>query len=258
MSVSEKRLYEHQRRGRVRLWCCSALLWCLCLPFLVQAQTAPHICVTGKNYSVAFEDAALSEKNRQRISSDVAVFFPFATSFDRLKGDEVRAGVFRPSMLPLAAERNGMFIFDHDGKKNIQINKVFSDNYLKKFALMDAHSKDIEKVKDFLSLMNTPDLPSKPMPILRDVYRFWRSSDEPDVSTLSDDDVRAIIEERQQWKYLEVNAMCVGVKEPTRLDDAETLVLFILTTEKTAKAPLDFSLSLLELNNGMWSRGWLP
>ena len=223
-----------------------------------QTMTMPQVHIAGKDCPVEFEDASISVTDRQRIIADFSVFLSLASSFDKLKGREVKAGVFRPVVLPLE-EQDGIFLLDDNDKKNIQINSVFSDKYLNAFALTDVHSNAIQQVKDFVALMNDPNLPSKSMPILRDVCRFGRSLDEQDnVATLSDADVQAVVTEMQNEKYLGFSALYFGVGKSTQIDNVELPQLIVLTTGKNTKDPLDFGGYLIEFHNGKWIRGWLP
>ena len=62
-----------------------ALLCCISLPLLAQAQTS-QVHIAGSNYFIEFKDAMLSATNRQRIASDLTIVFSLSASFEELKG----------------------------------------------------------------------------------------------------------------------------------------------------------------------------
>ena len=219
---------------------------------MASGQTTPRHA-----FPVEFEDIALSGTDRQRIVSDFEMFFSCASSFEKLKGREIQAGVFCPSILPLE-DHDGILILDDRGKKSVQINKVFSDKYLQAIALMDAHSEAIQQVKEFVTLMNSPDLLSQPIQVLQDLCRFEHPPDVNEDYSPSDKEIRATIAEMQKRKYIGVSALYFDVGTSTRFRNVKVPQIMVFRGDKNQADPLDFGGYLLEFYNGKWRQGWLP
>jgi len=226
-------------------------------PRVVAKPTASKVRIAGNDYPVEFEDTALSNNLRERINSDLTTLFSFASSFERLKGQEVGAGAFRPLTLFLN-DCEGFFILDDGSKKRVQVNKVFSDKYHQAFALMDAHSKTVQQVKDFIALMNNPSLLSQPTQILRDLCHFGHPASVDEDVIPSDDEVRAIVSEMQQWKYLGISALGFGVEKSPKLGGAEVPIVFVLIVDKNEADPSEFGGYILEFSDGKWREKWMP
>ena len=214
---------------------------------MASGQTTPRYTIP-----VVFEDASLSVTDRQRIVSDLTILLSFASSFEKLKGIEIEPGVFRPETLFLD-ERESFFILDDGDQKSVRVGKVFSDEYLQLLALMDNHSEAIQKVRELVALLNGDNLLSKPIQVLRDLYHWEHSSDTP-----SDDEVRAVVAEMQQWKYLGVSALAFDITKPTRSGEVEVPVIFVLMVDKNEKDPSEFGGYFLEYKDGRWQHKWMP
>ena len=150
-----------------------ALLCCISLPFLAQAQTS-QVYIAGSNYPVTFADTNLSAQVQQRMAVDLTFIFSFASSCEELKDNQIEPDVFQTSnTLPLFSwEHNHMFIVATNNITSIRIGKVVSDKYLKTFTWMDANSNTVQKAREFIATLNSPDLLSKPTQTLLNLYHF--------------------------------------------------------------------------------------
>ena len=62
----------------------------------------------------------------------------------------------------------------------------------------------------------------------------------------------------QQWKYLGISALCLGIETPARSGEVEVPVIFVLMVDKNEKDPSEFGGYFLEYNNGKWMHKWMP
>ena len=150
-----------------------ALLCCISLPFLAQAQTS-QVHIAGSDYPVVFTDTNLSAQIQQRMAADLTFVFAVAPSLEYLKGTEVETGVFQTrNILPvLAGEDDHIFIVATNNTPSVRIDTFVSDRYLKAFAWTDANSNTVQKARAFVATLNSPDLLSKPTQELLNLYHF--------------------------------------------------------------------------------------
>lgn len=233
---------------------------CLYLPFLAQAQTTALVHVAGSDYPVIFADTNLSSIVKKRVASDLAIVFSLAPSFEELKsGREVAEGVFSlnidMSMFCLSEWNEGISIVDQINAKNIQVNKVVSDKYLQTFALMKVHSNAVQKAHEFVALMNSTNLLSQPIQVLRALRHVELL---PEGEDLSDDGVRQFATERQKYKYPAISSRNFFLQRIPQLDDAEVLVACLYMIDKSDPSPEKVYGVPIDFYKGRWGFGRSP
>ena len=173
-----------------------ALLCYISLPFLAQSQTS-QVHIAGSDFPVTFADTNLSAVTQQRMSIDLTFLFMFASSLEDLKGSEYETGVFQiRNSLPLfVGEDEHIFIVATNANPSIRIDKFLSDKYLKIFTWMDANSNTVQKARDFVTTLNSPDLLSKTTQELLNLHHFMPLTGIYENNPLSDTKIRAKIAE---------------------------------------------------------------
>ena len=239
-------------------------LCCLCLPLLAQAQTL-QVDIAGTAYPVAFEDAALSVTNRQRIASDLTTVFSISPSFEELKGYADNPGVFRlrDDSMFFDNESDHVFLVDKNNQKSLLIEKPLSDKYQQTFAFLEAHSNAVQKAHEFVALLNSTNLlEQSAVQVLSQICHFAPKADTGvplDLENLSNDEIEQIEEtaaDYLSWKYYGFSVLRFYVKPAPRFGNVEVPCIIIFMTDKSDPsknfaAPIGFL-------NGRWGFGILP
>jgi len=211
------------------------------LPFLGQAQLVT-VNIVGTNYPVEFKDSNLLVKNRQRIASDLNVVFSIATSFDDLKGEEVETGVFQlgDSLMFLSDEEENIFVVEKNNKTSIRVNKVVSDKYLQAFAWMDANTNVVQKAREFVAILNKPDLLTQPLQVLLDLGHTVPLSLVEENVPPDDAETRAMVaKDFFPYKYPGVSALNFYRKKVSALDFAEIPLMYLWAVDKSDPTGMD-------------------
>ena len=237
-----------------------ALLCCISLPFLAQAQTS-KVHIAGSDYPAQFGDVELSFTNQQRIASDLTLIFSLAPSFEELKSTAAENGGVSPkngiAMFGLSEASEGIFLVDQDNRKSIRVDKVASDRYLKAFTLMNAHSNAVQKSREFVALMNSPDLLSQPIQTLRNLFHIQPLSDIAE-EEFTDDWVREFVTEMHNYRYPEIPALNFFLQRLPQVNNAEVLVTGVYMVEKTNPPPERVYGRPIDFYHGRWGFGRTP
>jgi len=235
----------------------------LFLPLLALAQTS-QVHIAGNSYPVEFGDATLSVTNRQRIATDLTIIFSPATSFEDSKGkeDDVTSGQFAPNVFKtmfLSGEKNeGIFVLDQNAYQRVRVEKTASDKYLQSFALMKTHSNAVGKVNAFVAMMNDPNLQTKPIQVLRDMFHYELKKD--GITPVTDADVRAYVAEViQPFRCRGFSALHFSLEQRPEVNGAEVLVISLCLFGKAPEEEGDPPISWpILFHNGRWGFGHFP
>jgi len=234
-------------------------LW-LGMSFGGQAQTT-QVQIAGTNYPVIFVDTNLSSTVKKRITSDLTFVFSSALSFEDATGGEgtkIEEGVYRPdqrtTMFPTDKEREGVLMVDRDNEKSVRVEKIASSNYLHAFVLMKTHSNAVKKASEFVALMNSPDLPTKPLQVLRSLFQdppLIEAEDRSDEELLR---FPAVV--LQPYQRPGFSALHFSLQKCPELDGAEVLMMYLYMIEKPNPAPTGKNFGLpIFFYNGRWGFG---
>jgi len=234
------------------------LLYCICLPFFGQAQTA-QVCIAKTNYPAEFLDANLSFTNRQRIATDLTLVFSLAPSFENARERrEIENGVFKPnidiSMFGWDEKSEGIFLVEQNNQKSIRIDKVASDLYLKSFALMKTHSNAVQKAHEFVTMLNHTNLLALPIQDLRGLFHPELLSKED----FSDDEARALVTGLQKHNFLGISVLNVFLQRVPQVDNAEVLVMGVYMVDKINPSQEKSYGWTFDFYKGKWGFGRVP
>ena len=222
----------------------------------MQAQTA-QVQIAGTNYPVTFADTNLSSVVRQRIASDLTVVASFGSFLDVLKEGDTEGYQLSDRIILFWDKRESVSFVDQNNQKCIQIEKPLSDKYLKIFNWMDTHTNAVQKAHEFVALLNSPDLSSKPMPILLSLMHFDPLSDLKENNPPSDTELRAYFETGFfPCKFLALSAQNFYFKEIEELDDTRIPLLLLFAIHKSD--PLKNNLQAIGFYQGKWGFGHFP
>ena len=233
------------------------LFCCISLPFLAQAQTA-QVHIAGSDYPVVFTDTNLSAQIQQRMATDLTFVFTFASSFEELKDSEVETGVFEiGNTLPLFLwENKHIFIVATNNTPSVRIDNFVSDKYLKAFAWMDANSNTVQKAREFVATLNSPDLLSKPTQELLSLRHFMPLSSIYENNPPSDAELRAYMADGPAlFTYPGFSALCFYFQEIVEVE-AEIPLLLLPMVSKTD--PSDWTAFPIGFYKGKWGFGNFP
>jgi len=192
---------------------------------------AVQVHISGSDYPVEFADTSISFTNQQRIASDMTTVFSLVTSFDNSKGDEIDTGVFQlmpsASALLLAEEGDNLVIIDNNNMKGIRINKILSDKYLHAFTLLDTNTNAVQKAYEFVALMNSTNLVSQPIQVLRNLSHIVP------IEPLSDDEVRVGVAGMQTYKYPGISVLNFSLQPRIEADGVEVPVVDLFAARKS-------------------------
>ena len=232
-------------------------LCCLYLPFLAQAQTS-QVHIAGNNYPVLFTDTNLSVQAQQRMATDLTFLFSFSPSLEELKNKEIETGVFDiRNTLPLFSwEQNHIFIVATNSTPSVRIGKFVSDKYLKAFAWMDANSNTVQKAREFIATLNSPDLLSKSTQELLNLYHFMPLTGIYENNPPSDTKIRAKIAEGPfLFNYPGFSALNFYFAKVVE-GEAELPLLFLPMVDKTD--PLNWIAFPIGFYKEKWGIGNFP
>ena len=232
-----------------------ALLCCANLPLWGQAQTA-QVHVAGSDYPVTFADTTLSATNRQRIASDLTTVFSLAVSFDKLKGEEAESGVFKMEdpLMFASGEDEYILIVERDDQQGIRVSKTLTDKYQQAFALVDSHSNAVQKAHEFVAMLNSTNLLSRPVD---EVVQEVRHEPLEGAYALSDNAIREIFVELQQLRFPGFSALHFSIQQFPQFDGADIPVInpfFVIhktDPSRNIATPIDFY-------DGKWGFGRSP
>jgi len=235
-----------------------ALLCCAGISCFGQAQTS-QVHIAGNNYPVQFEDTTLSVTNRQRIASDLTTVFSLATSFDELKGEEIKTDIFPlgRDLMFMSREGDNIFIVATNSTTSVKVNKVVSDKYLKAFTWMDANTNIVQKAHEFVTLLNNPDLLLKPSQVLIDLGHTMPLSLIVENDPANETKMRNYLTENVcPYKYPGVSALNFYRKPVSVLDFAEIPLLFLWVIDKSD--PTEVTAFPIGFYKGKWGFGNFP
>ena len=196
-------------------------------PFWGQAQIA-QVRIAGNDYAVAFADTSLSVTNQQRIAADLTTAFSLATSSGKMR-----------SML-FTDERESVVIADENNQKSMQVAKPLSDKYLKAFAWMDANTNAVQKAHEFVALLNSPDLLSKPAKVLLNMEHFYPLSGIKENDLPDEAEIRAVIaQDIFPYNYPGICSLRFYFKPIPENDDVEIPLIFLFAVDKTDPSKID-------------------
>ena len=197
------------------------------------------------------------------------------TSVTSIDGRDYWAGVYQPSVFSPAEpchtiilgfrrhpcrtvfsqpELDGCFILDYNGKKSVLINKAFSDMHLSALGQMDAHLETVQKAKAFVALLNSPDLLSQPIHVLRDLYCFICNNVETD-NPLSDNALREVfVKMGKGYQYLGITALSFFPEAPEELGgEGPVSLMFVSSMVAMDTGDRQHLLGyLIEFRHGRW------
>lgn len=204
------------------------------------AQTA-QVHIAGSHYSATFSDTTLSADNQQRIAADLTTAFSLTTSSEKLK-----------SMLSEDERRNVVFV-DENNQKIMQIAKPLSDKYLNAFALMGNHSNAVQKANEFIALLNSTNLLSQPIQVLRDLHHLEPSAQG---SLPPDHAFQEMATEIQRNTYLGFSALRFSLQRRPEAGQAEVPVIMLFMISKSD--PSDTGGFPIAYYDGRWGAGISP
>jgi len=222
------------------------------------AQTA-QVQIAGSSFPVKFNDTNLSIKAQQRIASDLTTLFLRSSSFDDLKDKEVETGVFQltEKTMFLWKERESVFLVDQNNQKSIRVDKPLSVKYLKTFKWMDANTNTVQKAHEFVAMLNSPDLPSKPAHMLLNLVHFEPLSDIEENNPPSDIEIQTkFTEDYFPLQHLPVSAQSFYFEKIPELDDVEIPLFLLFSVDKLD--PLKTSIRSIGFYKGKWGFGRFP
>ena len=230
----------------------------LCLPFLAQAQTA-QVHIAGSDYPVKFTDTNLVATVKQRIATDLTIIFSLSPPFEELKAKETDQGIFRlaDETQFFWDESEHIFLVDKDNKKSIRVDKPLSDKYLKAFTWIDANSNTVKKAHEFVAILNSPDLLSKPPQVLLGLCHVEPLSDIEKNNPPSDTEIQAIFaKDFFPLTYLTISAQNFYFKEIPEIGGKEIPLLLIFAVGKSD--PMKNSIHFAGFYKGKWGFGRFP
>ena len=205
----------------------TALLCVIGMSGIGYAQTA-QVQIAGSSYLAVFADTSLSVTNQQRIAAELTTAFSLTTSPDKLR-----------SML-YGDERDDVVVTNENEQKRMQVAKPLSDKYLKAFGWMDANTNAVQKAHEFVALMNSPDLLSKPAKVLINLGHFEPFSLIEENNPPSDDEIRAeIAKDFFPYKYFGICALRFYFKKMPENDDVKIPVVFLFAADKKDPTQID-------------------
>ena len=208
------------------------------------AQTA-QVHIAGSKYLAVFADTSLSVTNQQRIAADLTTAFSLTTSSDKLE-----------SML-LLDELESIVVSNKNNHKIMQVAKPLSDKYLKAFAWMDANTNAVQKAHEFVALMNSPDLMSKPAQVLLNLGHFEPLSLIQENNPPSDTEIRAMIaKDFFPYKYFGISALTFYFKPISAIDDEEIPLIWLFVANNTDPTKIDAV--PIGFYKGKWGFGGFP
>jgi len=236
---------------------------------------------------VTFADTNLSFKVRQRIASDLTIVFSPATSFEVAQGGggqgveatialpgggtsvithngrDYWEGAFKPysfaCMLP-DEMREGVFLVDYDNQKSVRMTKAASDKYLQALVWVDAHSNTVKKAHEFVALLNSPDLLSKPIQVLKDLGHSKPLSNADENNPPSDAEIRAVFEKHIcSGKYPGISVLNFYVKQVPEIGNAKIPMALLFAINKADPEPPDgIDAVPIGFYKGKWGFGNFP
>ena len=208
------------------------------------AQTA-QVYIAGSSYLAVFADASLSVTNQQRIAAELTTAFSLTTSPDKLR-----------SML-YGDERDDVVVTNENEQKRMQVAKPLSDKYLKAFTWMDANSNVVQKAHEFVVLLNSPDLLSKPAKVLINLGHFEPLTLVQEDNPPSDAETRAMIEKDIfPYKYFGICALRFYFKPIPENDNMDIPLVFLFGADKKDLTRIDgVQIGFFE---GKWGFGDFP
>jgi len=234
------------------------LLCCIGMSSIGQAQTA-QVHIAGNNYPVAFGDTNLSMKVRQRIASDLTTALSHVSSFEETKGGEVEDGIFCINRIFIftLSESEDVLVVDQNNKKSMRVSKVLSDKYLKAFTWVDANSNTVQKAHEFVAMLNSPDLLSKPTQVLLNMGHFEPLSLIQENTPPSDAEIRAMFaKDFYPYKYPKISVLNFYFKEVSEINNAVLPLLFLFAVDKTD--PSETGAVPIGFYKGKWGFGSFP
>ncbi|MCL1919599.1 MAG: hypothetical protein FWG50_00750 [Kiritimatiellaeota bacterium] len=234
---------------------------CVSLPLLGLAQTA-QVHIAGSDYPVVFADMNLTGNVKQRIVAEMTTAFSLGYPFDDLKGQEIETGVFQlnEDTAIFWEEQKAVSLADKGNGKSIQVGKALSDKYLQAFAWMDTHSNTVQKAQAFVATLNSPDLLSKPFPVLLGMLHFDPLSDMEENDPPSDFKIRGMFQKDfHPYKYLGVTVSSFYFKPVPELGGKEIPLLLLFAVDKSGPVPPATVCPLpIGFYKGKWGFGNFP
>ena len=131
-------------------------------------------------------------------------------------------------------EEEGVVIVDKSNQKSIKIAKPLSDKYLRAFAWMDANSNTVQKAYEFVTLLNSPDLLSKPAQVLLNLEHFAPLSGITEDAPPSEAELRANCAEHIfPYKHLGISALRFYFRPIPEHDDVVIPQVILFVVDKT-------------------------
>jgi len=208
------------------------------------AQTA-QVHVAGSSYLAVFADTTLSVTNQQRIAADLTTAFSLTTSSGSLK-----------SML-FADEYSSVVISNENCQKSMQVAKPLSDKYLQAFVWMDTHTNAVQKAYEFVTLLNSPDLLSKPAQVLLELGHFEPLSGIHESNPPGDAEIRSVIEKDiSKYKYYGISALRIYFKNIPEIDNVEIPLIYLFAVDNQSPSRIDAV--PIGFYKGRWGFGDFP
>ena len=69
-------------------------------------------------------------------------------------------------------DRENVFVVEHDNQNNIRIEKTLSDKFQQAFVWMDAHTNIVKQAHAFVTMLNSTNLLTQPVQVLRELGHF--------------------------------------------------------------------------------------
>jgi len=235
-------------------------------------------------------DKTVPASAQRRIAAELSTAFSAVPSLEWLKTgiDRRRPGMEHVAlhspirtvpMLDSGECGKSILIVERNGNTHVQVHKPASDMYQKTFAWIDAYPKAFQKAKESVALLNSPDLLSQPIDVLRDLFcivSYHVDMDNPP----SDDEVKKLLAEMQRFKFQELCALSFSIKrQSTSSGQMNIPVVAVLITPRDKEDPLNKGVPPdeedpldeldewdsdrpfgfpIEFYNGRWSMGWMP